>query len=73
MIQILQSFVLLLITIAGSLVISFLFSWPIYMLWNGCLVGAITGVNPVSWLQAWGLAVLCYCLFGQRTSKSKAD
>ena len=49
--------------IAGLLVLSFLMSWPIYMLWNGCLVDAVTGVREVTWLQAWGLTVLCSFLF----------
>lgn len=44
-------------------VISFLLSWPLYMLWNGCLVGAIRGVNEVTWLQAWGLNVLFGLMF----------
>jgi len=43
--------------------ISFLLSWPVMMLWNGCLVGAVTGVNEVSWLQAWGLTVLTGLMF----------
>jgi len=48
-----------LVGIIGILVLfSFLLSWPVYMLWNGCLVGAINGVNEVTWLQAWGLNLL---------------
>jgi len=43
--------------------LSFLLSWPVYMLWNGCLVGAVTGVNEVTWLQAWGINFLCGILF----------
>ena len=39
--------------IALVLALSFLFSWPVYMLWNGCLVGAVDGVKEVTWLQAW--------------------
>jgi hypothetical protein len=46
--------------IALMLFLSFLLSWPVYMLWNGCLVGAVAGVAEVTWLQAWGLS----CLFG---------
>ena len=46
------------IAIAGLLLLSFLLSWPVYMLWNGCLVGAVAGVSEVSWLQAWGITVL---------------
>lgn len=34
-------------------------SLPIWLLWNSCLVPAIDGVNEISWLQAWGLNILC--------------
>ena len=49
--------------ITGGLAISFLLSWPVYMLWNGCLVDAIAGVREVTWLQAWGICVICSFLF----------
>jgi hypothetical protein len=49
---------------------SFLFSWPVMMLWNGCLVDAVTGVKDISWLQAWGLSVLCGLLFNKTSGKS---
>ena len=45
------------------LFLSFLMSWPVYMLWDGCLVGAVAGVAEVTWLQAWGLAALSGMLF----------
>ena len=57
--------------IVGVLAISFLLSWPVYMLWNGCLVGAVVGVSQVTWLQAWGLTVLCGFLFKSNVSNSK--
>jgi hypothetical protein len=57
--------------IAGLLALSFLLSWPVYMLWNGCLVGAVAGVSEVTWLQAWGLTVLCGFLFKSNVSESK--
>ena len=47
--------------------LSFLLSWPVYMLWNGCLVGAVAGVSEVTWLQAWGLTILCSFLFKSST------
>ena len=53
----------IIVAVTGILLFSFLCSWPVYMLWNYCLVGAVAGVNEVSWLQAWGLAVLCGLLF----------
>lgn len=43
--------------------LSFLLSWPVYMLWNGCLVDAIAGVKEVTWMQAWGLNILAGFLF----------
>lgn len=51
--------------------LSFLFSWPVMMLWNGCLVGAVSGVSEITWLQAWGLAILCNILFKATASKAK--
>ena len=49
--------------IAGILLLSFLLSWPVYMLWNGCLIDAVPSVKEVTWLQAWGITVLCGFLF----------
>ena len=57
--------------IAGLLLLSFLLSWPVYMLWNGCLVDAVTGIKEVTWLQAWGIVVLCGFLF-KTTVNTKA-
>ena len=54
--------------IALILFISFALSWPVMMLWNGCLVDAVTGVHPVTWLQAWGLTILSSFLFKSHTS-----
>ena len=51
------------LAIAGVLLLSFLLSWPVFMLWNGCLVDAVTGVKEVTWLQAWGITILCGFLF----------
>ena len=53
------------------LIVSFLMSWPVYMLWNHCLVGAVAGVTEVSWLQAWGISVLCGLLFKPNITSSK--
>jgi len=59
--------------IALLLFISFVLSWPVFMLWNGCLVGAVAGVAEVTWLQAWGLAALSGLLFkSHTTSPSKS-
>lgn len=67
----------LLITVLGSIVflvfLSFLLSWPVYMLWNGCLVGAVNGVNEVTWMQAWGINFLFGILFKPSGSSVKKD
>ena len=51
--------------------LSFLFSWPVYMLWNGCLISAVDGVHEITWLQAWGISALCSFLFKSHTSNTK--
>jgi len=43
--------------------LSFLLSWPVYLLWNGCLVDAVTVVKEITWLQAWGISLLAGLLF----------
>jgi hypothetical protein len=53
------------LVIAGGL----LFSLPVWLLWNYCLVGAVAGVSQITWLQAWGITVLCAFLFKSSSSK----
>ena len=55
------------VEVAGILFLSFLLSWPIYMLWNGCLVDAVTGVKEITWLQGWGISALFGLLFKSST------
>jgi hypothetical protein len=55
--------------IVAALFISFLLAWPVMALWNGCLVGAIDGVNDIGWLQAWGLQFLINLLFKVKATK----
>ena len=59
--------------VVGFVVLSFLFSWPAWMLWNGCLVGAIDGVHQITWLQAWGLSILCSFLFKPSNVSTKSS
>lgn len=65
----LSGFTVIVGSIAYIVFLSFLLSWPVYMLWNGCLVSAINGVNEVTWLQAWGLNILCGFLFKSNVSR----
>ena len=57
--------------IATLVFISFLLSWPVMMLWNGCLVGAVAFVQEVTWLQAWGIQFLFALLFKTTVTKKK--
>lgn len=52
-------------------VLGLIMSWPVMMLWNGCLVDAVTGVKEIGWLQAWGILILCGTLFKSSASVSK--
>lgn len=64
-----------LFTVIGGIVflvfVSFMLSWPVYMLWNGCLVDAVQGVKEVTWLQAWGINFLFGILFRSSISTKK--
>jgi len=65
-----------LLMVLGALAIavglSFLLSWPLYMLWNGCLVDAVSGVKEITWMQAWGINILAGILF-KTTVNTKKD
>ena len=50
------------------LFLSFVMSWPVMALWNGCLVDAVQGVKEITWLQGWGITVLFSLLFKTHTS-----
>ena len=50
-------------------VLGLILALPVMWLWNGCLVGAIVGVNEITWLQAWGLMILTSILFKSNISK----
>lgn len=58
-----------LIFVAGVCAVGMLLAYPVMLLWNGCLVGAVDGVKEVGWLQTWGLIVLFGVLFKSTSSK----
>lgn len=57
--------------IATLVFLSFLLSWPVMVLWNGCLVGAVDSIKEIGWLQAWGLQFLFALLFKSTTTKKE--
>ncbi len=50
-------------------VLGLLFSYPVMLLWNGCLVPAVDGVKEIGLLQAWGLMILFGILFKTTATK----
>lgn len=63
--------VALLVGMIGIVIfLGLLLSLPVMWLWNGCLVPAISGINEIGWLQAWGILVLCGFLFKNSSVKS---
>lgn len=54
------------------LVIGLLMAFPVMWLWNGCLVGLVAGVSPITsvW-QSLGIIVLFSFLFKSTSSTSK--
>jgi hypothetical protein len=63
--NLIKAFITVVSSILFLIFLSFVLSWPVYMLWNGCLVDAVQGVKEVTWLQAWGLSILAGFLFKQ--------
>ena len=44
-------------------------AWPTQLLWNGCLVGAVDGINPIGFWQALGLSFLFGILVKNNSNK----
>lgn len=56
-------------TVIGLLVlVAVLLAWPVQLLWNGCLIGAVDGVHPIGFWQAMGLNFLFGMLFKSSSS-----
>lgn len=48
------------------------FSLPVMWLWNTCLIPAIPGLQPIGWLQAWGISILSGLLISEKKSTSSS-
>ena len=53
------------ITLILGLVLSLLFAWPVQLLWNW-LLPRLLNLPEITFLQAWGLELLCGMLLGGR-------
>jgi predicted tellurium resistance membrane protein TerC len=62
----------MIIGIIGFIVfLSILFSVPVMLLWNGCLVDAVDGIHEIGIMQAWGLSLLFGILFKSNVTNGK--
>lgn len=43
-------------------------AWPVQLLWNYSLVGAVDGINPITFWQALGISFLFGILFKNSNS-----
>ena len=50
--------------------ISFLLALPVMLLWDA-VIPAIFQLPEITWLQAWGLSLLCGLLFKSHITKNK--
>lgn len=55
-------------------VIALIFSLPTMWLWNWLIPHITKGmISEITWLEAFGLECLMWCLFGCRTSNNNND
>ena len=61
-------------TVLGAFAIAFILmvfcTYPVMLLWNGCLVPAIETVNPITFWQSLGILVLLNILFSTPSKPS---
>lgn len=62
--------IVIVVGIATLVFLSFVLSWPVMALWNGCLVDAVSGIKEITWLQGWGISLLCGILFKPSSVKA---
>ena len=59
---------IVLVALGTLVVIAILLAWPVQLLWNYSLVGAVEGINPITFWQALGINILCGILFRNNSS-----
>ncbi len=57
------------IVLAIVVVVGLLLSFPLMLLWNACLVPAVSGLSEITWLQAWGILIASNLLFKSTSYK----
>lgn len=57
------------IILAIVVVLGLLLSFPLMLLWNACLVPAVSGLSEITWMQAWGILIASNILFKNTSYK----
>ena len=55
------------------LIFSIILAWPVMLLWNGCLVPAVTVCRDISFWQAFGLSILFSMLFKSSSTNTNSN
>ena len=55
-------------TLAFIVFLSFFLSLPVMVLWDAVIPSIFPGLHEITWLQAWGLTLLCSLLFKSNAS-----
>lgn len=66
-----RELIAVMVIIAGVVFLGFLLSYPLMLLWNLCLVPAVSTLHTVDWLQMWGISILIGLLFKTNATVNK--
>lgn len=66
-------FALVALILLGAIVMGIILAWPIQWLWNHALVGAVNGVNPIGFWQAYGIFLLGNLVFRSSVNSKSKD
>ena len=61
----------LLVAITVMVFAAVILAWPTQLLWNGCLVPAINGINEIGFWQALGLNILTSIMLKSNATNAK--
>ena len=59
-----------LLGLAFAFGVAILMAWPVEILWNGCLVDAVSWAKPITFWQALGLNILASIMVKSTCSSS---
>lgn len=60
----------IIVGLALIVLLSFVLSLPVMLLWDAVIPSIFTGLHEITWMQAWGLSLLCGLLFKSHTGSS---